>query len=295
MNRRRLLFVVVALVTLFASCVEEEGVYPYRPELPTAYNRHEGPDTQFLLDSINMFAPGPHVAMMTLERVCFLTADDTRLAFSFDTAGRCLDVFGKEDDTYEHVHYEYDSLGRRIAKVCYGDTVPISDESRLKPISQTQYAYKRGGRLCKAVIRGEDGKRYRFRLRYGKERADGSRLLTDYIFPDGSRVGYEYDSAGRLARETFPNGSYVRFNYDSDGHLISRAMPSENNILQFENEVWYAPSPVLERDEQGRILQRQCGEVVETYIYDEYGNWIVCNTTRDGERYYRTTRQITYY
>lgn len=290
----RPLFVIVVLVSLFASCVEEDGVYPYRPNLPTANNRHEGSDTQFLLDSVNMFAPVQHVAMVALERVCLWDKDNTRQAFSFDTTGRCLDVFSKEDGMYVHLHYDYDSIGRRISEVCYFDTVPLSDESRFTPI-QTTYTYKRGGRLCKAVIEGEDGKRHRFRLRYGEEREDGSRLLTDYIYPDGSRCSYKYDTAGRLVRETFPNGSYVRFTYDSEGHLTSAARPSENNILQFENEEWYVPAVVLQCDEQGLILQRQNGQVVETYIYDEYGNWVVCTATRNGELYSRTTRQLTYY
>lgn len=293
MNHRCLL-VIVVLLFLFASCVEEDGVCPYRPNLPTAYNRHETSDVQFLLDSVNTFVPTQHVAMVALEKECYLYKDNTRMAFSFDTAGRCLDIFSKEDGMYEHLHYEYDSIGRRVSEVCYSDTVPLSDESRLTPI-RTTYAYKRGGRLCKAVIQGENGKKYRFRLRYGKERADGSRLLTDYTYPDGSRCSYQYDTAGRLARETFPNGSYVRFTYDSEGHLSSSSTPSENNILHFENTVWYAPAVVQQRDEQGRIQQRQNGQVVERYVYDEYGNWIMCNTTRNGELFSRTTRQITYY
>ena len=289
------LLLAVAFVLLMVSCGEEEGVYPYRPDFPTNNNRRESNDAQFLLN-LECFSPSQKVAMVSMEDVHYWYKDNSRFAFSFDTAGRCLDIFGREDGTFEHIHYEYDSLGRRILDVRYSDTVALADESRLMPISRTTYTYKRNGRICKAVIQGQEGKCYRFRLRYGATSKDGSRLLTDYIFPDGSRISYRYDSEGRLVRETLPDGTYKKYTYDSEGRLSSSATPNENGIFNFEQTTWYHDaSTVLERDDQGRILQRQNGKVIETYHYDENGNWVVCDVTRDGALYSRITRYFTYY
>ena len=295
MKYRGLLLAVVCAF-LLSSCGEENGVYPYRPDFPTSNNRQESNDAQQLLSGINTFTPSQKVAMVVIEDIQYWYEDNSRYAFSFDTAGRCLDVFGREDGTFEHIHYEYDSLGCRILDVRYSDTVALTDESRLTPSSHTTYSYKRDGRVCKAVIQGQEGRCYRFRLRYGAKDKDGNTLLTAYIFPEGSRISYRYDSEGRMVRMTNPDGTYEKYTYDSEGHLSSSATPNENGIINFEQVTWFHDaSTVLERDEQGRILQRQNGQVIESYRYDEYGNWVVCDVTRNGEPFRRITRHLTYY
>lgn len=287
--------IVVASASLLVSCGEEGNPFPYCPQVPTLYNRHETSDAQRLLDDDCAFVPSQQVVMVAVEKVNFLCGDRQRSSLSFDTAGHCLEFYSRDAASYEHRHFEYDSLGRRIKEVYYFDTLVPADESRLAPYSITTYTYKRDSRLCKAVIQGGQGRRYRFRLRYGTRREDGSRLLTDYIFPDGSRYSYDYDSAGRLVRKTAPDGTYEKYTYDSQGRLSSSATPSENGILNFDNTTYYVHSTELQCDEQGRIIQRQNGQLVETYLYDEYGNWIVCTVTCDGEPFCRTTRQFTYW
>lgn len=253
------------VILLFVSCEKGGEPFPFQPNEPDTWNLGT------LSDEDRMTG---QVAMVTSETFTEYEGKIKQSVCCYDSLGRCLDLYYRDLNHCEHIHFDYDTLGRRVEECIYLDTAGVSYDSLTALYTRTTYRYSQNGKRCKAVIESPKGKKYRFRMRYGEERADGSRLLTDYIFPDGSRCSYKYDTAGRLACETFPNGTYVRYTYDSEGNLRSSATPSENNILQFENTVWYVPALVLQRDEQGRVLERQCDQVLETYVYDEYDNWV---------------------
>jgi YD repeat-containing protein len=95
--------------------------------------------------------------------------------------------------------------------------------------------------------------------------------LHRFIYPDGSRFTYDYDTAGRVVCTTFPDASSQTFEYDEEGRLTS--MRDRDGVYQ-----WYAPDcPEVHYDTLGRAVEEvrnvNGSPSVTTYSHDDHGNW----------------------
>ncbi|MBO4600380.1 MAG: RHS repeat protein, partial [Bacteroidales bacterium] len=116
-----------------------------------------------------------------------------------------------------------------------------------------------------------DGKHYTFRLRYNR-----NGQLHRFIYPDGSRLTYDYDTAGRLLRTTYPDASHETYSYNDDGSL---------NGIKGRTGIWewfVAPDTKATYDTLGRRTEEISYQttdgnktpVVTSYTYDDHNNWI---------------------
>lgn len=220
----------LAMAIIFSACTDNEVPFPYLPNLPSQYTF--GPD-EFL---------GP-VAMYTYQ--CFSDSDQGLICqktAAFDTARHCIDYFYRSHTTCAHLTFTYDSIGRRICETAYIDTAGTSFDSMSSPYSTTTYRYSRNSRRCIAHITGPNSHRYRFVLRY-----NSLGLLTRFIYPDGSRISYQYDAQGNLIKTIRPDGAviaidppavetplYRNYVYDSHHNWIRRTTISQSQPAQLE-------------------------------------------------------------
>lgn len=234
---------------LFSACAESDSPFPYRANLPTDFNLNQEPEVlgQML---------GP-VASFTYE--LFSDQDDGLLIQRlgcFDTLGHIGDYYLRDRSNTMRYHFEYDSLGRRTEEFCYIDSAGKPYGSLITPYAHTTYSYSRNGRRCKAMIKGPDGRKYTFRLRFNDQGQ-----LTKYIFPDGSRFSYVYDANGLLTKWLNPDASVEEYT------APERPLP-------------------LTLDSLGRVLEEKVsdadGLVMAYYVYDDHSNWV--RRTTIGER-----------
>lgn len=158
-------------------------------------------------------------ARFDITRVATL-ADRTQIDYDrLDNPARILDAFGRE------TRFTYDGLGRLL------EVTPPPTESgarferdgndnlvRLEDgIGTTHYVYDELDRLRELVLPGPLGT-----LRYEHDAAGRVASLT---YPNGLRVEYGYDAAGRL--ETVSQGTdLTRYQYDAGGLLHAVAFPN---------------------------------------------------------------------
>ncbi len=256
-------------VLLLVSCKQEEVPFPYVPNIPTDFNL----STTFA-DEMK----GP-VAMFTSETFDeFHNAIVSQQIASFDTAGRCLNLYYRNAETCQRLSFTYDSLGRRVEEHTFVDTTGTSFDNINMPYTHTTYSYSRKGRRCKARITGPDGKQYTFRLHFDKNKSSAhpQGRLTRFIYPDGSRFSYDYDTAGHLVRLTWPDASFERYEYNSDGEMKSKI--DRNGVY-----TWYIARPPASRvDSLGRVVEEVVGKassnssalIIATYEYDNHNNWV---------------------
>ena len=254
---------MVVTLGLAVSCSEQGNPFPYVPNLPNDYNRttkynlREG-ETEELLGEVAMFT---HEVFE--EYFEGLVSEHT---VCFDSAGHCLELLYRDRETNQRYTFQYDSLGRRIEELCYIDSAGTPYDSITTLYTRTEYSYSRNGRTCRARITGPNYKRYTYRLRY-----DHDGHLHRQIYPDGSRITYDYNTDGRLARITFPDASYQTFEYNEAGDMTS--MRDREGVMN-----WYIPDhPTTEYDTQGNIVEEvrydNGAPNVTRYIRDDHGNW----------------------
>lgn len=256
------LFVTIGLL---ASCAEQDTPFPDVPNVPDDFNlatlARQGSGEGELKGSVAMFTHEVfheyHGGLVSERVVCF------------DTLGHCMDYYYRDREICRHRAFVYDSLGRRVGETMWQDVAGISYDS-LPLSAATSYTYSRNGRRCRAVIRGSDGRKHTFWLRF-----DSEGRISRFIYPDGSRFSYDYDSLGRLVRLTWPDASSEQYEYNSRGELSSKR-DREGRYT------WYAPTGSHARyDSLGRVIEEVVGmspdsastPVVATYVYDDHDNW----------------------
>ncbi len=261
MTRRAAVFALLA-IGLAVSCTTEDTPFPYVPNRPDDFNRtvryNLSGETEELLGEVAMMT---HVVyheyydgLVSEHVVCF------------DSAGHCLELYYRDRETNQRYTFAYDSLGRRIEELCYLDSAGTPYDSLETIYTRTTYSYSRNGRTCRTRITDPDGKRHTFRLRYNRQGK-----LHRFIYPDGSRFTYDYDTAGRVVCTTFPDASSQTFEYDEEGRLTS--MRDRDGVYQ-----WYAPDcPEVHYDTLGRAVEEvrnvNGSPSVTTYSHDDHGNW----------------------
>lgn len=254
--------------------------FPYVPNLPTEYNRDrfELQDTSVAMITHEVFHE--YYEGLASERVA-----------CFDSLGHCVEYFYRDHDICQHRIFSYDSLGRRTEEQAWEDTAGVSYDS-LKQCVVTTYSYSKNGRRYKAVVRGPDGKKHSFRLRYDK-----NGQLSKFIYPDGSRFSYDYDTAGRLVCRTWPDASTERYEYDSKGELRSK-------IDREGVHTWYSSRPsASSRDSLGRVIEEVVdassgntdAPVIASYVYDDHNNWIRRTTAGVSSPTILEVRSFKYY
>ena len=254
---------MVVTLGLAVSCSEQGNPFPYVPNQPNDFNRStkyslKQGETEELLGEVAMFT---HEVFE--EYFEGLVSEHT---VCFDSAGHCLELLYRDRETNQHYIFQYDSLGRRVVELCYMDSAGTPYDSISTLYTRTDYSYSRNGRTCRARITGPKGKRYTYRLRY-----DHEGHLHRLVFPDGSRLTYDYDICGRLARITFPDASYQTFEYDEAGDMTS--MRDREGVMH-----WYIPDhPTTEYDTCGNIIEEVSyangAPRVTQYTRDDHGNW----------------------
>lgn len=245
---------------LFCACSEVDNPFPYQPNLPSDFNRDQASDvTGSMEGNISMFS----YELISQEEGLLL-----QRVGCFDSAGRCIDYYHRDPHNTLRYHYTYDTAGRRIEELCYTDTAGTPYDSLTTLYTQTTYKYSRNNRSCKARIKGPKGRKYTFRLRFNEQGK-----LTKYIFPDGSRISYEYGADGHLAKLTYP---------DASEHMVQETL---RQPIAF--------------DSLGRMVEENIsdstGLVMAYYSYDDHNNWIRRTTTGDRSPSKLEVRTFQYY
>lgn len=114
--------------------------------------------------------------------------------------------------------YRYESLepGARV--------VAHSSEAGLA--YRFEYSRTSKGNATRVVDSLERVDTYRF------EGDGGLSRLVEHVRPDGSKVGYAYDAAGRLVELNDPLGRTTRFRYDGEGRLLGSQGPDGSQSTQ---------------------------------------------------------------
>ncbi|MEU0847396.1 putative T7SS-secreted protein [Streptomyces flaveolus] len=121
-----------------------------------------------------------------------------------------------------------------------------------------------------AARTGPDGARYEFEH-------DAGLRLTRVSAPQALTWSYEYDAAGRLVSETDFDGRTVTYRLDAAGQLVTRCDHVGGTID-------------YEYDELGRMVRKDAGGRVSSYVYDRAGR-LVQASGPDGELVRRYDRR----
>lgn len=202
---RQLTAILLVALVLLSACKPYTGYFPSVDD-PTDEDlnlRLSPTDVDYIKGSVQS------VALTNSENEC---AD----WWYYSTDGRCLcSIHQGPGHIYSRTHYTYDTLRRRIKKECY---VVRTENPSVTDTFVTTYTYSSNGRRCKGATSSTDAncknKTFRFRLnRRGQ--------VTDYIYPDGSRITYRYNKQGQLRKTIWLDGREEKYEPDTnftEGH-----------------------------------------------------------------------------
>lgn len=279
----RIIWVVVVSI-LAASCSEEGVPFPHIPNVPDSY------DLTVLNRSVDGFKDlNGSVAVYVHEVYSeYSVGILSQMVAYFDSTGHCKELFYRDRKVNRHLVFEYDGTGRRVEETHYLDSAGVPYDSLSTLYTHTTYRYSRNGHSCRIRFTDPGGKTRTFRLRYNRQG-----LVRQYLYPDGSRFSYEYDSVGRLECKTFPDASFETYRYYEDGTL------SEIRNREGVTNCYEPPTCDERHDSCGRCVERVCQTntipVVTTFQYDDHDNWIRRTTTRIDSSTRIDTRTFKYY
>ena len=158
------------------------------------------------------------------------------------------------------------------------------------------YAYDAAGRLTGLTL-GEAAEARHYALRYY---ADGPQtgFLEAITDPLGRNMGFNYDPAGRVTRQTLPDGREVQYGYDPNGNLTTLIPPGGHahsfDYTAVNREAQYSPPsldgiPAVTRysynlDKELTRVERPDGKEV-ALEYDAGGRLSAITTPRGQLRY----------
>ncbi|WP_340141049.1 RHS repeat-associated core domain-containing protein [Pseudomonas poae] len=181
--------------------------------------------------------------------------DGQRTAYVYDLNGNLQEKTEHGDDGSQLItRYERDAAGRLVRK-----TLPDG--------AVVDYAYDRQGNLLSV----EDG---HWALAYEYDRQN--RLTAEH--QGWGTLRYGYDACGQLQRLRLPDNNRVTFNHDKGGHL---------GTVELNGEV--LTSHLFKA---GKEQQRQQGQLLSHYHYDDQHRLHAHAITQQENRYYR--RQYDY-
>lgn len=207
--------------------------------------------------------------------------DSTSVHSHYDAASRVTwrEVRGRGGVVMQRTDYDYDVMDR-ITEVRLTKT---GDPN----VWKTTYTYQDQGAVV-MVSQFLNNRQYATQTR----RHDGLGRTVSMESPGTGILNYRYDSAGRLERlEDSVNGLLKRYQYDALGRL-QFVRDGLDNIFAYQYDGlgdlsgFFRPgaSPVQMRySESGRIFQRQTGDNVISYSYDEAGRFEGVSYGHGGE------------
>jgi len=205
----------------------------------------------------------------------------TKYGYKYDVKGQLVQV--SKNDTVVSV-YSYDPNGNRIAHITpeKADSGTYDAQDRLLKYGNTEYVYSQNGDLRKKID-GVDTTLYDY---------DALGNLLSVILPNGSRIDYITDGAGRRIirkqdeqithRWLYSDGLRISVELDSTNNIISRFIyTTSENIPEYmvRNGINYR----FVKDYLGSVrmvVDVITGTVAQKLEYDEYGNTII-NTNPD--------------
>jgi RHS repeat-associated protein len=199
----------------------------------------------------------------------------TKYDYVYDVKGQLVQV--SKNDTIVSI-YAYDANGNRLSHWTTSkiDSSSYDAQDRLLSYGNTQYLYSQNGDLKQKIV-GTDTTQYDY---------DAMGNLLSVILPNGSRIEYITDGAGRrIIRKT--DGQITHRWLYSDELRISTELDSVGNVLSHfvyatkQNVPDYVAKSgityLVITDQLGSVRQvvnSATGEVVQQMEYDEYGNVI---------------------
>ncbi|MEX5593130.1 RNase A-like domain-containing protein [Pseudomonas orientalis] len=181
--------------------------------------------------------------------------DGQRTAYAYDLNGNLLEKTEHGDDGSQLVtRYELDYAGRLVRK-----TLPDGNT--------VDYTYDRQGNLLSV----EDG-HWALAYEYDKQ----NRLTAEH--QGWGTLRYGYDACGQLKNLRLPDNNRVTFNHDKGGHLATVDL----NGSLLTSHLFHA----------GREHQRQQGQLLSHYHYDEQNRLHAHAVTQQGNHLYQ--RQYDY-
>ncbi|WP_448654328.1 RNase A-like domain-containing protein [Pseudomonas fluorescens] len=176
--------------------------------------------------------------------------DGQRTAYVYDLNGNLLEKTEHGDDGSQLVtRYERDASGRLVRK-----TLPDSNV--------VDYAYDRQGNLLSV----DDG---HWALAY--EYDSQNRLTADH--QGWGTLRYGYDACGQLKNLRLPDNNRLTFNHDKSGHLAT----VELNGKTLTSHLF----------KTGRESQRQQGQLLSHYHYDDQNRLHAHAVTQEEHKHYR--------
>ena len=176
--------------------------------------------------------------------------DGQRTAYVYDLNGNLLEKTEHGDDGSQLVtRYERDASGRLVRK-----TLPDSNV--------VDYAYDRQGNLLSV----DDG---HWALAY--EYDSQNRLTADH--QGWGTLRYGYDACGQLKNLRLPDNNRLTFNHDKGGNLATVELNGKTLTSHLFNT--------------GRERQRQQGELLSHYDYDEQNRLHAHAVTQEEHKLYR--------
>ncbi|KQV10348.1 type IV secretion protein Rhs [Pseudomonas sp. Root329] len=177
--------------------------------------------------------------------------DGQRTAYAYDLNGQLLEKteFG-EDGSRLITAYERDSAGRLLVK-----TLPDG--------IQVQYRYDRLGRLVSV----DDGHDHPLEFEYDQQ----DRLITEH--QGWGTLRYGYDACGQLNRLRLPDGSKLDYHHAKGGALTAIDL---NGARLTTHQFAF-----------GREQQRQQGQLLSEYAYDDQGRLKAHAVSQQHQTLYR--------
>ncbi|APV38890.1 type IV secretion protein Rhs [Pseudomonas frederiksbergensis] len=177
--------------------------------------------------------------------------DGQRTAYAYDLNGQLLEKteFG-DDGSQRLTAYQRDSAGRLQVK-----TLPDG--------SQVEYRYDRLGRLVSV----DDGHDHPLEFEYDSQ----DRLITEH--QGWGTLRYGYDACGQLNRLRLPDGSKLDYHHARGGALTAIDL---NGARLSEHQFAF-----------GREQQRQQGQLLSEYAYDDQGRLKAHAVSQQHQALYR--------
>ncbi|MGG7651814.1 type IV secretion protein Rhs, partial [Pseudomonas sp. ES4] len=177
--------------------------------------------------------------------------DGQRTAYAYDLNGQLLEKteFG-EDGSQRLTAYQRDSAGRLRVK-----TLPDG--------TQVEYRYDRLGRLLSV----DDGHDHPLEFEYDSQ----DRLITEH--QGWGTLRYGYDACGQLNRLRLPDGSKLDYHHARGGALTAIDL---NGARLSEHQFAF-----------GREQQRQQGQLLSEYAYDDQGRLKAHAVSQQHQALYR--------
>ncbi len=192
--------------------------------------------------------------------------------YDYDSAGRLTTV---QRDGQPFAAYEYDANGNRLTAVSAGGvaTAAYDGQDRMLSLGGAQYGYTEVGLLRFRVV-GSDTTHYGY---------DARGILREVRLPDGTRIEYLADAAGRRTGQVVNGVRTGRYLYGRTQSPVAEVDSAGDVVTRFVHGVaGHVPDYMVRGDRTfrlvidhlgsvRRVVDTATGEVVQEIDYDAFG------------------------